>query len=479
MWFHVVAFDYDGTLATAGSIAPETMGALRRVRDSGRRVVLVTGRQFDDLRRVCPELGFFDQVVAENGAVLFDPRSKAVEDLAPPPPPPFLTALEHAGVPFSTGRIIVSSVVPHETAILEAIRTLGLELQITFNKEAVMVLPAAVSKETGLCEALRRLGVSVHNTVGVGDAENDHAFMRRTGFSVAVRNAVPALAEAADLVTVAPNGAGVRELVDGPLANDLAAYLPHLLERRIELGRTTDDGTPVAYPVRGPNVLVTGASRETSTLAATFVERLVSEDYVVCLLDPAGGCRALAEQEGVVVLASEPGSDGSRADEVAELLRHRSTSVAIDLSALTRDDRIRATARVLEAVERLRRETGAPHWVVIDEAHDVLPPGASVAAGTSSGLCLVTDRPEAVAPDVIALARHVFATSIDAVTTGLPLVPRDRIPGGPLVPGEALDVALGDDAVATVRRFHVVRRERHAAKQAPRPGRDDRAARGV
>src|SRR5690349_21050454 len=362
MWFHVVAFDYDGTLATAGSIAPETMAALRRVRDSGRRVVLVTGRQFDDLRRVCPELAFFDQVVAENGAVLFDPRSKAVDDLAPPPPAPFLTALEHAGVPFSTGRIIVSSVVPHETAILDAIRTLGLELQIIFNKEAVMVLPAAVSKETGLREALRRLGVSVHNTVGVGDAENDHAFMRRTGFAVAVRNAVPALAETADLVTASRNGAGVRELIDGPLADDLEAYRPHLLERRIELG-TADDGTPVAYPVRGPNVLVTGVPHETSTLAATFVERLVSDDYVVCLLDPAGGCRALAEQEGVVVLASEPGSDGTRADEVAQLLRHRSTSVAIDLSAQSRDDRIRATGRFLEAVQRLRRETGAPHWV--------------------------------------------------------------------------------------------------------------------
>src|SRR5262249_28845322 len=136
MWFHVLACDYDGTLATAGRIATETMTALGRARESGRRVVLVTGRQFDDLRHVCPELDFFDPVVAENGAVLYEPRARRVENLADPPPAAFLRALEEEAVPFSTGRVIVSSVVPHEGAILEAIRHLGLELHIIFNKEA-------------------------------------------------------------------------------------------------------------------------------------------------------------------------------------------------------------------------------------------------------------------------------------------------------------------------------------------------------
>src|SRR5439155_15502495 len=108
----------------------------------------------------CPQIDFFAVVVAENGAVLFDPRAKHVEDLAERPPAPFLHALEHLGVPFSTGRIIVSSVVPHEVAILDAIKRLGLEMHIIFNKESVMVLPSGISKETGLEAALRRLGIS-------------------------------------------------------------------------------------------------------------------------------------------------------------------------------------------------------------------------------------------------------------------------------------------------------------------------------
>jgi hydroxymethylpyrimidine pyrophosphatase-like HAD family hydrolase len=473
MWFHVVACDYDRTLAVDGTIAPETMAALGRLRESGRRIVLVTGRRFEDLLDVCPDVDFFDQVVAENGAVLFDPRAKKVDDLADPPPPAFLTALEHAGVPFSTGRIVVSSVVPHEVAILEIIRTLGLELQIVFNKESVMVLPGGVSKATGLRAALRRLGLSIHNTVGVGDGENDHAFLRRTGFAVAVANAVPSLADEADLVTQSPDGAGIRELIDGPLATDFEEYRPHLLGRTIELGRE-EDGTAVTYPVRGPNVLITGASGSgKSTLTGLFVERLVREDYVICLLDPEGDYRTLADHEGVVVLASEPGTEETRALEVERLLRHRSTSVAIDLSALNRDERIRAAARFLHAVQRLRVETGSPHWVVIDEAHHLFPPGGGPAEETFdfewNGVCLVTNEPHRVARELIGAARHVFSTSVEAVTTTLPLLPRDAIPGGELQPGEALDITR-QDGPPRVRRFRVARREtshkRHVKKYA-------------
>ena len=474
MWFHVLACDYDNTLASEGTIAPETMDALTRARESGRRLLLVTGRQFADLLHVCPRIDFFDLVVAENGAVLYEPRAKRVEDLAEPPPAAFLTALEHAGVPFSTGRIIVSSLVPHEGAILEAIKLLGLELHIVFNKESVMVLPSGISKESGLRQALSRLGVSRHNPVAIGDAENDHAFLHGAGFAVAVANAVPAVADAADLVTQAPNGAGVREVVDGQLLHDFAEYRPYLLERTIELG-TAPDGTPLAYPVLGPNLLITGASGSgKSTLTGLFVERLVQHEYVIALLDPEGDYRTLAEHEGIVMLAGEGGAGEARAEEVEGLLRHRSTSVAVDLSALDREDRIRATARVLHTVQRLRAETGAPHWVIVDEAHHVFPPGGSLAQEMFDfewrGVCLVTSEPERVAPEVLRVAGHVFSTSIAAVTETLPLVSRDRIPGGELEPGDALDVTLDAGVAGKVRRFRVARREtdhkRHVKKYA-------------
>ncbi|TMB57297.1 MAG: DUF87 domain-containing protein [Deltaproteobacteria bacterium] len=470
MWYHVIACDYDGTLATDGRIAPETLAALGRVRHAGRRVVLITGRRFDDLLVVCPELDFFDWVVAENGAVLYEPRAKRVDDLAAPPPAAFLAALERAGVPFSAGRVIVATEVPHETAVLRAIHDLGLELQIIFNRESVMVLPAAVSKQSGLEEALRRLGVPAHNAIGVGDAENDHAFLRLAGFAVAVGNAIPSLIAEADLVTRAANGAGVREFVDSWLLAGQEPFRPRSIAVGVE-----DDGTPVTLPVRGPNLLVTGASGSgKSTLAGVFVERLVHDKYVVCLLDPEGDYRPLAEQEGIVVLASEPGTEANRAEEIGRLLRHRSTSVAIDLSSLDRSERVRAAARFLHAVQRLRAETGAPHWVLIDEAHHLFPRGGSVAEAMFDfewrGVCLITSDPDQVAPSVLAVAERVLATSIAAVTERLPLLPRDAVPGGELDADEALDITRSAGAPLRVRRFRVAPREtthrRHVRKYA-------------
>jgi len=470
MWYHVIACDYDGTLATDGRIAPETLAALGRVRHAGRRVVLITGRRFDDLLVVCPELDFFDWVVAENGAVLYEPRAKRVDDLAAPPPAAFLAALERAGVPFSAGRVIVATEVPHETAVLRAIHDLGLELQIIFNRESVMVLPAAVSKQSGLEEALRRLGVPAHNAIGVGDAENDHAFLRLAGFAVAVGNAIPSLIAEADLVTRAANGAGVREFVDSWLLAGQEPFRPRSIAVGVE-----DDGTPVTLPVRGPNLLVTGASGSgKSTLAGVFVERLVHDKYVVCLLDPEGDYRPLAEQEGIVVLASEPGTEANRAEEIGRLLRHRSTSVAIDLSSLDRSERVRAAARFLHAVQRLRAETGAPHWVLIDEAHHLFPRGGSVAEAMFDfewrGVCLITSDPDQVAPSVLAVAERVLATSIAAVTERLPLLPRDAVPGGELDGDEALDITRSAGAPLRVRRFRVAPREtthrRHVRKYA-------------
>ena len=52
---------------------------------------------------------------------------------------------------------------PHEKEAIEAIRDLGLELQVIFNKDAVMILPSGVNKMTGLAAALKEIGIS--NTI--------------------------------------------------------------------------------------------------------------------------------------------------------------------------------------------------------------------------------------------------------------------------------------------------------------------------
>ncbi|HXN82157.1 MAG TPA: HAD family hydrolase [Myxococcales bacterium] len=241
MRFFAFATDYDGTLAHDGFVAPSTIAALGRLRASGRRTLLVTGRELRDLQRVFQRLDLFDRVVAENGAVLYRPQGQRQGErgsgeragaragphnevlLCEPPPAAFLSALQARNVPFSVGRAIVATWEPHHLAVLETIRKLGLDLQITFNKGAVMVLPSSVNKESGLLTALDELGLSPRNAVAVGDAENDHAFLGACECGVAVANALPMLKERADLVLNGERGAGVEELIDRLLADDLAS----------------------------------------------------------------------------------------------------------------------------------------------------------------------------------------------------------------------------------------------------------------
>src|SRR5262249_3672464 len=105
----------------------------------------------------------------------------------------------------------------------DTIAKLGLELQVIFNKGAVMVLPTGVNKATGLLAALRALGLSPRNTVGVGDAENDHSFLAECECAAAVANALPALKERCDLVLDRERGDGVVELAGVLVDDDLAS----------------------------------------------------------------------------------------------------------------------------------------------------------------------------------------------------------------------------------------------------------------
>jgi hydroxymethylpyrimidine pyrophosphatase-like HAD family hydrolase len=222
-----LATDYDGTIANDGVVDKPTLAALERLRGGARRLVLVTGRDLTDLQRVMPRLDLFDLVVAENGALVYDPANREEQALADAPPPAFVERLRELGVaPLWVGRVVVATWEPNKDKVLSAIHDLGLSLQMTFNKGAVMVLPVGVSKASGLRGALAQLGLSPLNCIGVGDAENDLAFLDICGLSVAVANALPAVKERAAFVTPGTRGAGVAELIDLLLATDLAEFDP-------------------------------------------------------------------------------------------------------------------------------------------------------------------------------------------------------------------------------------------------------------
>ncbi len=223
MHYLALACDYDGTLAHNGVVHDDVIDALTRCRDSRRRLLMVTGRELADLQRTFTRLDLFDTVVVENGAVLFSPATGSERPLGPPPPASFVEALRSHGVSdISIGRVIVATWSPDETKVLETIRDMGLELQVIFNKGAVMVLPSGINKATGLIAALEELKIPPSQVVAVGDAENDHALLDAVGLGVAVANAIPMLQARAQWVTSRDHGQGVIELIDRLLATDLA-----------------------------------------------------------------------------------------------------------------------------------------------------------------------------------------------------------------------------------------------------------------
>ncbi|WP_225031004.1 HAD hydrolase family protein [Paraburkholderia sp. XV] len=417
MRYLALATDYDNTLAREGRVADSTWAALDRLRQSGRYLVLVTGRELDDLMTVCPRLDMFARVVAENGGILFDPSAGERRLLADAPPKQFVDALRARGLKhFSVSETLVAMMKPNEQIAFEVIRVLGLELHVVFNGDAVMVLQPGITKASGLRAALDALKLSPLNVVGLGDAENDHALIRACGLAVAVENALPALKQQADLVTSHPDGEGVATLIDALIADDLRAHASSLARCRLTVGKRGDVPASPAVTVdtAGSTMLLVGASGSgKSTAAEALLESLTDGGYQLCIFDPEGDY--VNDDRLTVVGNAQTMPVG---EEVLELLERTTRQVAINMMRVPPGERPQYCAELLLRLQALRARTARPHWLVFDEAHHLFPAawasaGAAVPQALESTL-VVTVHPEQLSPALLKQINIVVAMGDDA-----------------------------------------------------------------
>jgi hydroxymethylpyrimidine pyrophosphatase-like HAD family hydrolase len=413
MRYLALAADYDGTLAQHGRVTKDTVAALERLRGSGRKLILVTGRELEELLRIFPEVSFFDRVVAENGALLYHPGTRETRTIAEKPPAAFVDALRRRNVaPMSVGHVIVATWKPHETAVLETIRDLGLELQVIFNKDAVMVLPAGVNKATGLAAALKEMELSPHEVVGIGDAENDHAFLSVCECAVAVKNALPTVQSRADLVTMSDHGRGVEELIDRLLDNDLHNMQDQLTRHDLLLGHRDADAEVRLAPF-GCSLLIAGPSGSgKSTVSKSFLERLQEQHYQFCIIDPEGDYDGL---EGAVTIGGA--KNGPTVDEILQMLKKPAADVVVNLVGVPLADRPAYFLSLLPRLHEMRAHCGRPHWIVVDEAHHLLPvawePGRATLPRDLDRMVFLTVHPEQINPAVLGAVNTMVAVGAE------------------------------------------------------------------
>lgn len=482
--FRAVALDYDGTLTTGARPDDDVLAALAEVRAAGLQVVLVTGRILAELRHVFADVDdHVDVIVAENGTVVFGPMGH--RRLVAPVPPVLEDALTRRGVPVRGGEVLLACDAVHGGIVFEEIRRLGLDCQVLYNRSALMVVPTGTSKGAGLRRALGDLGVSPHDAIAVGDAENDHALLDVCEVGVAVANAVPSLAARADITLVEADGAGVAALLRGPVVRGEERVWP--TRWRVPIGRRPD-GTGAHLPGTRANVLVVGGSNAgKSYVGGLFAEGLLDLGYTVVVIDVEGDHAGLGSLPGVLLMGGP--NRLPTPEEISAPICRAFASVVVDLSRLAPDEQDVFVASLLAVLDDVRRRTGLPHWVIVDEAHRAYGTGSGARPWSSApGHCLITWDPSSLHPDarsaidvVLALPSRPDATGPgsepgDETATLLAAWPRrdDVDPVAvfrELHPGQALlvgpDGRVESFALATRRTTHVRHWHKYALAELP------------
>jgi hydroxymethylpyrimidine pyrophosphatase-like HAD family hydrolase len=414
MRYVALAAGFDGTLARDGRCDERCIESLRALAATGRKLILVTGRELRELLEIFPEARLFDYVVAENGAVMHRPATRESEILAQAPPEILLQELRRRHVtPLTVGSSIVRTVQANEAEVSAALHKLQLDFQLVTNPGALMMLPAGVNKASGVWAALRELGVSRHNLVAIGDGENDLALFEFAEHAVAVQNSDPLVQRVANRTTQGAYCDGFLELARDLIADDLAAAAP----RHKVLVGVRENGSALELTPCRDTVLVHGPEGTgKAALCNRLLDRFLASGYQCCVIGAeVGGIRVPGEVEVFGDAYEVP-----RLTEILGALDQPTTSVAINLAALAVETRPVFTDAVLVQLQALHDRLGRPHVVLISQAHSFLTDGVIASSARLSEVTMIysTAEPERLPARILDSVTLTLNSGTQAVTTG-------------------------------------------------------------
>ena len=444
MRYVVLAAGFDGTLARDGRCDERCVDALRELSATGRKLILVTGRELRRLLEVFPEARVFDYIVAENGAVLHRTATRQSEILGQAPPEILLQELRRRRIaPFSVGSSIITTRTEHREVVSEALRKLKLHLdyELVANDDVLLILPPGIDKASGINEALRELGVSRHNLVAIGNAENDLPLFASAEHAVAVANAAEPVKQAADRITEAGYCDGFLELARELVATDLVTAIPR---RRVVLGKGEDQNDVILAPGLD-SLLISGAEEATRIMICNrLLEQLMEQDYQCCVIGADRNIPA-APPRGVFANMSSWGDvhEAPRLTDVLTALEQPTHSIEINLAALPAETRPVFVDALLLQLQALHDRAGRPHCILIHHAHRFLSGMQAVAAiRRLSEVTMIysTSEPGQLPAPVLNSVKLTIAT-------GMPLSGAPDATGAPL---QAQAVTTGGEAVRLI-----------------------------
>ena len=380
MYRRILAFNFDGTLAKDGHVPLPLQKALQQAAAAGYGLFLVTGRRFGHA-----ELGSledrFSGIVWENGAVLHHTKTDEVYLPFGHLDRRLVKALGSAGVPLEQGQAIVSTSEVYDETVWQVLSDSGVDAVVTHDREMTRILPPGAAKGAGLERLLGLCGLSPRNLVSFGDGEGDLSLLLVGEMSVAVADAVPSLKEIADLVTSQPGPAGVLEALETYwLPGGAGSPLPASQHARsIPLGQD-EAGEAVVIPASAladGNLGVFGDSGSgKSWVTGLLAEGMHHAGYQVLLIDPEGDFRGMRALPGIAALEVTPSSLPPAA-MIATVLETVDVSVVVDLASYPLIDKVSYVADLLHALRPLKAHKFRPHWIVLEEAQQFVPPSDS------------------------------------------------------------------------------------------------------
>ena len=261
--FKLAAIDLDGTLLGPDQeISPENVRAVRRLQQAGLRVVLASGRHYQNMRRYADALPGVQWIVSCQGGESADVTRSTVlnREFLPLTVTRQILELSHGlgfgAVVYTVDGILTATdwnadlefysdlsgrrpqqlpaprlldqpvfkiiwmAAPDMLTKAHAQTTLPPDIQMVRTHDRLLeIMPAAVTKASGLQRITARLGMDASEVLAFGDGDNDVPMFEWAGASFAMAHGWPSALQAATHITAA-----------GPLETALARGVNHAFQ---------------------------------------------------------------------------------------------------------------------------------------------------------------------------------------------------------------------------------------------------------